>query len=348
MKLVIPKEITANEQRIAIVPQAVATLSALGLKITIEQDLGSTLGFSNAAYEQAGASICKSAKKLYKEADIILQINTPTKKQLKYYSQGTIHISMVNPLTEPAIVQAMLTQELKVLSLAMVPRISSAQKMDVLSSQYNIAGYAAVIMAATHIKQIFPMLTTAAGTITPVKVLIIGAAVAGLQAIATAKRLGAVVTAYDLRPEVEEQITSLGAKFAKLDANNTLAKLCTKSDIIISTAQIFGKPAPTIITDAMLASMQSGSVIVDLAASSGGNVTATEPNKIITTNGITIIGLTNLPSEYAITASNMFANNAVNFISHLWNSDTKQFNLQADDPITKSCLLNLGDHHAGS
>lgn len=347
MKLVIAKEITLNEQRVAMVPQAISKLSSLGLEIAIEQDLAINLGFSNSAYEQAGATLYKSVKALYKDADIILQINSPTAKQLKYCNKGAVHISMINPFTEDKLVQTMLAKELKVLSLAMVPRISSAQKMDVLSSQYNIAGYAAVIIAASYSKQIFPMLTTAAGTITPVKVLVIGAAVAGLQAIATAKRLGAIVTAYDTRPEVEEQISSLGAKFAKLDANNTLAKICAKADIVITTAQIFGKPAPKIISQEIIATMKHGSVIIDMAASSGGNVAATEPDKITIQDGITIIGLTNLPSVYAVTASNMFANNALDFISHLWNTKTKQLDLTIDDPILKSCLLNKGDQHAG-
>ena len=345
MKIVIAKENIIDEQRIAAVPSSVKKLVSLGFQVAIIKDLGKHLGFYDQDYTKAGATIISSPAELY-NTDVILQINSPTAEQIASCKKNTMYISMLNPFNEQKILKKMQQQQLKVISLAMVPRISNAQKMDVLSSQYNIAGYAAVMLAANKLQHIFPMLTTAAGTIKPVKVFVIGAAVAGLQAIATAKRLGAIVYAYDTRPEVEEQITSIGAKFVKLGPKNkTIAEICQSSNVVITTAQIFGKPAPKIINQAIIENMLPGSVIVDMAASSGGNVELTEPNKTININNVTIIGLANLPSEFAVTASNMFANNAVSFIEHIWHKKDKTFSLNSDDPITKSCLLQAGENH---
>jgi len=243
----------------------------------------------------------------------------------------------------------------------MIPRTTLAQKMDVLSSQANLAGYVSVLLGTAHLNKILPMMTTPAGTIKPAKVFVIGVGVAGLQAIATARRLGARVEAFDTRPVVEEQVKSLGAKFVKVDLGATgqtqdgyatqltpeqmelqkqgMAKACAQADIVITTAQVFGRPAPRIVDRAMLAQMQPGSVIVDMAVETGGNVEGSELNKVVEIAGVKVVGLGNLPGKVALTASQMYSSNLGNFISHFWNKETKTFQLNLDDDIIKGALV---------
>jgi NAD(P) transhydrogenase subunit alpha len=274
---------------------------------------------------------------------------------------GCIHISFLDPFNEPELVNKLAGRGVSAISLEMIPRITRAQKMDVLSSQANLAGYVAVLLAATHCKKIFPMMTTAAGTITPGKVFIIGAGVAGLQAIATARRLGAKVFAFDTRPVVEEQVKSLGASFVKIDLGETgqtkdgyakalteeqlakqrqaLKKMCADSDAVISTAQVFGRKAPVIVTTEMLSAMRKGSVVVDLAVESGGNVEGAPFNQIADRDGVTLVALANLPGRVPFNASQVLSGNLLGLIEEFWDKEGKKFVLKLDDEIIKGCLI---------
>jgi NAD(P) transhydrogenase subunit alpha len=292
---------------------------------------------------------------------MVLRIRKPTPGDIDQLKDGCIYVSLLDPFNERELMETFITKQICAISMEMIPRITRAQKMDVLSSQANLAGYVAVIVAAERLNKIFPMMMTPAGTIAPSRVFVIGAGVAGLQAIATAKRLGARVEAFDTRPVVEEQVKSLGARFVKIDLGETgqtkdgyakaltdeqlqkqregMAKVCAASDVVITTAQLFGRKAPLIVTEEMVGGMQKGSVIVDLAVESGGNVAGSQPDEEVDVNGVRIIGLANLPGRVAVHASQMFSSNLFNLVEEFWNTDEKCFELDFDDEIIKGCVI---------
>jgi len=362
MMIGIPKETHPGEQRVAIIPATVDRLVKKGAQIAIESGLGTTIGFSDENYIAAGAKIQTDRRTLLRTCDIILRVRKPPLEEIKQFKKDCIHVSFLDPLNEKTLVEELAKNKISAVSMEMIPRTTRAQKMDALSSQANLAGYVAVILAAERLNKIFPMMMTPAGTIIPTKVFIIGAGVAGLQAIATAKRLGARIEAFDTRPVVEEQVKSLGAKFVKIDLGETsqtkdgyakalsteqlekqrqgMARVCAQSDVVITTAQLFGRKAPIVLTKDMIAQMKSGSIIVDMAVESGGNVEGSKLNEeIITSNGARILGLGNLPSRVAFHASQMYSNNLCAFIEEFWDKEQKIFQLKLDDDIFKNALV---------
>ncbi len=361
MKIGILKEIHMGEARTSMVPDAVARLVKRGAQIEVETGLGVGSGHADDAYVSAGASVAVDRKALLSSADMILRLHKPSAEEIALLKPGCIHVSFLDPFNEPDLACKLAERGVSTISLEMIPRITRAQKMDVLSSQANLAGYVAVLLAATHSKKIFPMMTTAAGTITPAKVFVIGAGVAGLQAIATAKRLGAKVSAFDTRPIVEEQVKSLGASFVKIDLGETgqtkngyataltdeqlakqrqaLKKVCADSDAVVSTAQVFGRKAPVIVTSEMLAAMRKGSVVVDLAIENGGNVEGALFNQIADRDGVTIIALANLPGRVPVNASQVLSGNLLGLVEEFWDKEGKKFVLKLDDEIIKGCLI---------
>jgi len=361
MQIFIPKESLKSETRVLLLPGEAKRLGALGADVAIEAGLASSLGIPDQAYIDAGVTIAEDPKRAAKSADMVLRLNPPEESDLKHLKKDAIHVSYVDPFNNDQLIQAMAKANIHAIAMEMIPRSTIAQKMDALSSQANLGGYAAVLLAAEHSNRIFPMMMTPAGTLSPARVFIVGVGVAGLQAIATAKRLGARVEAFDTRPVVEEQVKSLGAKFVKIDIGQTgqtedgyakalteeqlqkqrdgMAKICAHSDILITTAQVFGRKAPVIITDEMVKGMKPGSVIVDCAAETGGNVACTKLGEIIDVNGVTVIGLGNLPGRVPEAASQMYSNNLYNFIEHFWNKESKTFELKKDDEIIRSALL---------
>jgi len=364
MIIAIPRENHAAETRVALIPEHVGKLVNAGANISIEAGLGQTLQINDNAYTAVGAMVVADRAELLQQADMVLRIRKPTLDEISHLKQGCIYVSLLDPFNEKELIDAFVEQGISTISMEMIPRITRAQKMDVLSSQANLAGYVAVIVAAERLHKIFPMMMTPAGTIAPSRVFIIGAGVAGLQAIATAKRLGARVEAFDTRPVVEEQVKSLGARFVKVDLGETgqtkggyakaltdeqlqkqreaMAKVCASSDIVITTAQLFGRKAPLIVSAEMVQSMQKGSVIVDLAVESGGNVAGSEMDQEVDANGVLIIGMGNLPGRVAVHASQMFSANMFNIIDEFWDADKKHFDLNFKDEIIKSSLIT---HH---
>jgi len=361
MKIGIPKETAAGERRVALVPDLVAPLRKLGLEVLVEAGAGTEAFFADADYEKAGAKI---VPKVFGEADIVLKVQKPTEKEVTAFREGAALIALLQPASNADLIQKLAQRKVTVFALELLPRISRAQSMDALSSQANVAGYKAVLIAATALGKYLPMMTTAAGTIRPAKVLVLGAGVAGLQAIATARRLGAVVWGYDVRAVVKEQIESLGAKFLEFDLGvkdaqdkggyakelseeakrkqqQMLGEKTKEFDVVITTALIPGKPAPRLITKETVAGMKPGSVIVDLAAEAGGNCELTEPGREVVKHGVTIIGLTNLPSTLPTHASQLYARNVVELLK-LMVKDNK-LNLDFNDEIIKgTCVTHDG------
>jgi len=298
------------------------------------------------------------------QADIVLRLRKPGDADVAMLKAGAIHISYLDPFNEKELVQSLAKQGVTAISMEMIPRSTRAQKMDSLSSQASLAGYVAVLLAAERTDRVFPMMTTPAGTINPSRVFIIGAGVAGLQAIATAKRLGARVDAFDTRPVVAEQVRSLGARFLEVDLGETgqteqgyakalteeqlqkqrdaMAKQCALSDVVITTAQVFGRKAPIIITKEMVAGMKPGSIVVDLAVETGGNVEGSVMGEEVEVNGVRILGLTNLPGRVAVHASQMYSANLYNLVDEFWSKTENRFNLDLEDDILKSCVLTHG------
>ena len=292
---------------------------------------------------------------------MVLRLSVPGPEEIRHLAAGCIHVSLMDPFHDTEAVKALAARKVSGISLEMIPRTTIAQKMDVLSSQANLAGYVAVLLAASHQQRIFPMMMTPAGTIPPARVFVIGAGVAGLQAIATAKRLGARVDAFDVRPEAQEQILSLGAKPLKIDLGQTgqtkdgyakklteeqldkqraaMAKQCAQSDVVVTTAKVFGRKAPLIVTNAMLDGMKPGSTVVDLAVETGGNVEASELGKEIERNSVTIIGYPELQRRVPLAASQMFSSNLYNLVEHFWDKEAKRFDLKRDDEILQGCLI---------
>ena len=345
-------------------PDSAAKLVKLGAQVEVQAGLGFAAGFHDDAYAKAGATITSDRKALISSGDIVLRLRKPPVEEIALLKPSCIHASLLDPFNEKELVQKFAERGVSAISMEFIPRTTRAQKMDVLSSQANLGGYEAVILAARYSNKIFPMMTTAAGTILPSKVFIIGVGVAGLQAIATAKRLGAKVTAYDTRPIVEEQVKSLGAQFLKIDVGETgqtkegyakpltdeqiqkqrdaMKKTCGDSDIVITTAQVFGRKAPVLVTAEMLDAMKPGSVVVDLAVETGGNVEGIKLDAVADRNGVKLVGIANLPGRAPLHASQVYAANLVNLIEEFWDKQEKIFVLKLDDDIIKGCLVTHG------
>jgi NAD(P) transhydrogenase subunit alpha len=353
------RETEPGERRVALVPDGVKVLVKAGLDVRVEAGAGTAAGFADAEYEAAGAKI-EGAGAIHGAAAMILKIQPPADAEIGSFRSGSALVALLRPLDEPSRAAKLAQQGVVAFSLELVPRITRAQAMDVLSSQATVAGYRAVVLAAAQLPKMFPLLTTAAGTLVAARVFVIGAGVAGLQAIATAKRLGAVVEAYDTRPAVAEQVKSLGAKFVELEIAASSAEdkggyataqteefyarqrklmgdRASKSDIVITTALVPGQRAPILIDEDAVKGMRAGSVIVDLAAANGGNCAATVPGQTIERHGVTIIGETNLPSAIARDASQMFSKNVVTLVRHLVKDGALAIDLE--DEITKGTLV---------
>jgi len=364
MQIGIPKETHPGENRVPIIPDTVKKLCHLGAEVVIEGGLGLGSGFRDKEYTEAGASISPDRTALFSNSDILLRLRKPDLSEVALMKSGCIHISYLDPFNEQELVQALKERGVTSLSMEMIPRSTRSQKMDALSSQANLAGYVMVLLAAAHLPRIFPMMMTPAGTLKPAKVFIIGAGVAGLQAIATAKRLGAKVTAFDTRPVVAEQVKSLGANFLDIDLGETgqtvdgYAKELTaeqiqmqreaqkaviaESDVLITTAQVFGRKPPVIVTRDMVEGMQIGSVVVDMAAETGGNVEGSVPNETVLINGVTVIGKGNLPNEVSRDASQMYSTNLFNLIEDNWDKTSATFNINFEHDILPGCIITHG------
>lgn len=356
----IPKETYPKEARVPIVPDTVKKLVKLGAEICVEPGMGWSCGYSDDQYLEAGAKIIPREEGL-KSADIVLRLRKPPIEEIKLMKKGSLHISHLEPFFDFDVQDEFIKYEINAISMEMIPRTTLAQKMDALSSQSNLAGYVSVVVAANRLPMVFPMMMTPAGTIKPIRVFIIGCGVAGLQAIATAKRLGARVEAFDTRPVVEEQVMSLGAKFLKIDIGPTgqtkdgyalelteeqkqkqregMKKAIAQSDVVITTAQVFGKKAPVLVTNDMIKAMRPGSVIIDLAAETGGNVEGSKPGEEVIIDNVIVIGAENFPARVAVHASQMYSANLGNLVEHFWNKEARSFNYNLDDEILKGCLI---------
>jgi H+-translocating NAD(P) transhydrogenase subunit alpha len=365
MKVAVLKETRADEHRVALVAQGVQTLSKSGLEVVVESGAGEAAGISDDGYKQAGASIAGSAAEALKGAGLVLLINPPEAATVTGLAEGTILVSFLSPMTDHALVKSLKDRKVTAISMEMVPRITRAQSMDALSSQATVAGYKAVLMAADALPKFLPMFTTAAGTIRPAKALILGAGVAGLQAIATARRLGAVVEAFDVRPAVKEQVESLGAKFLETEHDVTaegeggyakelseeqhrkeldlIATHIADADVVLTTAQIPGRKAPVLVTADMVKSMKPGSVIVDLAAESGGNCELTKAGETVVAHGVTVLGPSNLPATIPVHASQMYSKNIVTLVGEFVDKEGA-VNLDfANDVVGPSTVTHAGE-----
>jgi len=364
MKIAIPKERQANETRVAASPEVVKKLIDLGFQVVVEKDAGAGASFTDDAFKNAGATIAKDAVSALKGADVVFKVQGPSASELGQMKKGTILIASLGALSNPDGNKALAQAGITSFAMEMMPRITRAQSMDILSSQSNLAGYKAVLDAAGEYGRAFPMMMTAAGTVAPAKVFIMGVGVAGLQAIATAKRLGAIVTATDVRPATKEQVESLGGKFLEVDAEmekdaqteggyakemppeyfakqkQVVAEHIKKQDIVITTALIPGRPAPVLVTEDMVASMNTGAVIVDLAVEAGGNCPLSKLDQVVTSkNGVKIMGYGNVAGRLAEDASALFAKNLLNFITPLVDAETKQLAIDWEDEIVKGTLV---------
>jgi NAD(P) transhydrogenase subunit alpha len=361
MKILVPKESRPGETRIAVVPDTVAKLVKFGASVHVERGSGVALGLQDAAFEKAGATIVADPAETSGDADMVLRLSPPSSEEIQRLKKGAILVSYLDPFRRPGLIKELATAGVSAICMELIPRTTLAQKMDALSSQASLAGYVAVVLAAERLSKVFPMMMTPSGTIKPARVFIIGAGVAGLQAIATARRLGARVEAFDTRPVVKEQVQSLGAKFIEVDLGETgqtkdgyakalteeqisrqreaMAKCCADADVVITTAQVFGRKAPVIVTADMVGGMKPGSVIIDLAIETGGNVEGAKLDDEVDVNGVRIVGLGNLPGRVAMDASQMYSNNLANLLTHFWDKETKTMKLDLDDEIMQGCLL---------
>ena len=348
------KEVVVGENRVAVTPQTVKDLLKVGLEIHIETEAGKTAFISDSDYQNAGAKIVSDAASILTKSDLVIKVATATLDEINQIKDGSAYISLIQTTREIEIVNKLTQKKVSAFSMHLIPRTTLAQSMDALSSQANVAGYKAVLIGATHLPVYMPLLMTAAGTIPPAKVLIIGAGVAGLQAIATAKRLGAQVEAFDVRPEVKEQVESLGAKFVEVKSEDEdgvgeggyaketsdeykekqqalMKEHISKSDLVITTALIPGRPAPVLIPSTMVDAMKKGSVVVDLAAENGGNCENTVPGEVTTKNGVIIDGTLNLPSTMQVHSSQLYAKNISALV--LYMTKDNEINLDMDDEI---------------
>lgn len=361
MQLAVPKELYPGENRVAMTPDTAKKLVRLGATVQVESGMGLGSGFQDSDYTDAGAELVSDRAALIASADMLLRIRKPEVDEIAQMKRGCIHISYLDPFNEHEVVRAFADAGVTAISMEMIPRSTRSQKMDALSSQANLAGYVMVMQAATRLPRIFPMMMTPAGTLKPAKVFIIGAGVAGLQAIATAKRLGAKVTAFDTRPVVAEQVQSLGATFLDIDLGDTgqtadgyakeltpeqiqkqqdaQAAVIADSDVVITTAQVFGRKPPVIVPRSMVEGMQPGAVVVDMAAETGGNVEGSVPNEVVDINGVSVVGLGNLPNYVCRDASVMYANNLFNLVEDTWDKETSEFVLDMENDILPGCVI---------
>lgn len=369
MKIGIPKEVHAGETRVALIPALIGSLKKKQHEVLVEAGAGVAASFSDDQFQAAGATIVAGAVELYRASQVILKVQPPQKHpeagkhEVELMAKGAALIAFLDPLTQPATIALLAERGVTSFAMEYIPRITRAQSMDALSSMATVAGYKAVLIAAHHLGKFFPLLMTAAGTIPPATVLILGAGVAGLQAIATARRLGAKVEAFDPRPAVKEQVMSLGAHFVEMEVpkdvetaggyakeqseeflrkeREAIAARLPKVDAVITTAQVFGKRAPLLLTGEMVKLMRPGSVIVDLAAAQGGNCTLTRPRETVVQNGVTIFGTVNLAATVPVHASQMYAKNITNLFLHLYQAADGTLNFQ--DEITQgACLTHQG------
>ena len=360
MLIGIPRETVAGELRVAGTPTTVGRLTRLGLEVAVEAGAGLGSAFTDGDYQAAGASVDATGARV-RGADIVLRVRKPGEADVDGLAEGCVHISFLDPFTERALIRLLAERGVTAVSMEMIPRSTRAQKMDALSSQASLAGYVTVIQASFHSPRIFPMMMTPAGTIPPARVFVIGAGVAGLQAIATAKRLGARVEAFDTRPVVAEQVRSLGARFVEIDIGEVgqteqgyakaltpeqialqqegMQRVVAASDVVITTAQVFGRPAPRIVTRAMVEAMKPGSVVVDMAVESGGNVEGSVLDEAVDIGGVTLLGQGNLPSAVARNASEMYASNLTHFIEEFWDGEAGALQLDPADEIVASAVV---------
>ena len=362
MRIFVPRETEPGEPRAAVTPDTVQRYGRKeGAVVAVESGAGAGCHFSDDQYREAGAEVVTDRVQELGKADIVLRVRRPPDDEIAPMKKGAIHISFLDPFNEPELIDALAKQGVSAISVELVPRSTRAQKLDALSSQHNIAGYAMVVLAAERLGAVMPMMMTPSGTLQPARAFIIGAGVAGLQAIATAKRLGARVEAFDTRPVVEEQVKSLGAKFIKVDLGETgqtdqgyakeltpeqlakqrelMADTCASADIVITTAQLFGRKAPVVLSADVVERMKSGSIIVDYAVESGGNVEGSVAGEEVQVNGVTIVGLRNIPGRYAVSASSMYANNLYNYVDEFWDDESKGMKLDPEDEIIAGSLV---------
>ena len=360
MKLAVLKEDIDIEKRVSILPSFVEKYLKLGLEVEIESGLATHLNVSDEDFIKKGAKVSKNRKDILADADILLKVAKPKIKEISHLKKDLILISFFDPFFEKELLEKLLSNSITSISMQLLPRTTFAQKMDALSSQANLAGYYSVLLGSSYLKRSLPMMSTPAGTIFPSKVFIVGAGVAGLQAIATAKRLGAKIEAYDTRAVVEEQIKSLGAKFFKIDLGNAessggyakeltkdllekqkeaLKKALSTCDLIITTAQVFGKKAPIIITNDMVKEMKKGAVVVDLASSTGGNVECSEMDKVKIIDGVTILAPSNITNYIAEDASFLYSANLFNLVEHFFDKETKKAKIDLNDEILKNSIM---------
>ena len=364
MRIGVPKETAANERRVALVPDTAGRLVKTGLEVVVEQGAGTAAAFPDDAYRAAGAGLVATPLDVFGRSDVVLKVQPPSTAEVALCGEGAALVAVFQPAAERDVVAALAARKVTAFSLALLPRITRAQPMDVLSSQATVAGYKAVLLAATTAGRLFPMLVTAAGTLPPARVLVLGAGVAGLQAIATARRLGAVVSAFDVRPVVKEQVESLGAKFLQLEIAEQaeaaggyakqlseethrrelafIAQHVKDADVVITTAAIPGKRAPILITADAVRGMKPGSVIVDLAAETGGNCEVTEPGSEVRRDGVIVLGPLNLPSTLPLHASQMYARNISSFLSQLIKDGALRFDFD-DEIVRDTCVTHAGE-----
>jgi NAD(P) transhydrogenase subunit alpha len=355
------KEDLASEKRVSLTPETAKNIIGLGLKVCLEKNYAIHLGIEDSEYRSVGVEIKSSSDEVINLSKAIIKVNCPFENEINSFQENTILIGMLNPTKNKKLVEKILSKKIKAFSLELLPRITRAQSMDVLSSQSNLAGYRAVIDCVAEFEKAVPMMMTAAGTVPAAKVLVIGAGVAGLQAIATAKRLGAIVSATDVRAASKEQVESLGGKFLNVEQSEDMEtkggyakeasddykkkqaammkEALKKNDIVICTALIPGKPAPRILTDDLVKLMKPGSIVYDLAAEQGGNSAFSEAGKINLINGIKIIGVKSLMNSLPLTASSLYAKNLFSFIRNLYSKEKKDFNINLEDEIIKKSLI---------
>lgn len=368
MKVGVPREVVPGERRVALVPETIKKLLDLGFQVVVEKAAGAAAGFSDADYTEAGAAIVDTRAEAF-GADIVVKVASPGLggsegvDEVAAFKIGGALISFLTPLTSPELIKRLAAAQVTSFSMELVPRITVAQRMDALSSQATAAGYIAVLRAAQEVDSFFPMLTTAAGTIPPARVLVIGAGVAGLQAIATSRRLGARVKGFDIRAAAAEQVESLGAQFVGITMDEAeteggyakevtedqqkqehelLHKLCVEADVVITTAQVPGRKAPVLITEDMVRDMRPGTVVMDLAAESGGNCELTRAGETVLHNGVKVIGLINAASELPRNASQMYSRNIHEVLKHLVDAESKTLKVDFDDEITRECCVTHG------
>ncbi len=358
------KETEGGERRVALDPDSVARLIKKGVEVHVQSGAGDGAFHGDAAYEAAGATVVPNAISVWQHSDVILKVNPPTPDEVGLLQSRAIIIGFLNPLRDPDRIQRIADRGASAFSMEMIPRISRAQSMDALSSQSSVAGYKAALLAASALAKFFPMMTTAAGTVRPARVFVIGAGVAGLQAIATARRLGAEVEAFDIRPVVKEEVQSLGARFVEVELEeeteaeggyakevsevarkreqDLLAEHVASADVVITTAQVPGKKAPVLVTQAMLAAMKPGSVVVDLAADQGGNVELSQPDQEVSYHGVTILGPTNLPSSLPVHATQMYAKNLMTLLDVILQDGELRLDLE-DEIVDASLVVHAGE-----